>query len=155
MKEEEFKYPMWFRRYGETLVVKFNSLTSGVVENTGMSWKKGFCGSSWVAHTNEEVWEDVTHIYKDTIESEKTSIPPLELCGTPKSAMDVQVGGNHYKKMKIQPMEYSMANNLDAMQHTIIKYVSRFRDKNGIEDLKKAKHTIDMLIEWEQNNVEA
>ena len=85
---------------------------------------------------------------------DKTEIPPLELCCTTKSAMDVQIGGNHYKKMKIQPMEYSMANNLDAMQHTIIKYVSRFRDKNGIEDLKKAKHTLDMLIEWENSNVE-
>lgn len=65
------------------------------------------------------------------------------------SALARQEGGDHYKKLKIQPMEYSMANNLDACQHTIIKYVTRFRDKNGIEDLKKARHTIDMLIEFE------
>lgn len=64
-------------------------------------------------------------------------------------ALDVQEGGDHYKKMKIQPMEYSMANGLDACQHTIIKYVSRFRDKGGIEDLRKAKHCIDMLIDFE------
>ncbi|MFW0778602.1 MAG: DUF3310 domain-containing protein [Rickettsiales bacterium] len=66
------------------------------------------------------------------------------------SALDVQEGGDHYKKLKIQPMEYSMANKLDACQHTIIKYVTRFRDKGGIEDLRKAKHCIDMLIEFEQ-----
>lgn len=65
------------------------------------------------------------------------------------SALDVQEGGDHYKKLKIQPMEYSMANSLDACQHTIIKYVTRFRDKGGIEDLRKAKHCIDMLIEFE------
>ena len=47
-------------------------------------------------------------------------------------------------------MTYSMENGLDAMQHTIIKYVSRFRDKNGIEDLRKAIHTIEMLIEYEE-----
>lgn len=66
------------------------------------------------------------------------------------SALDVQVGGNHYKKYKIQPMEYSMANGLDACQHTAIKYVTRFRDKGGIADLEKAKHCIDLLIEFER-----
>ena len=66
-------------------------------------------------------------------------------------ATDTQVGGNHYTKLAIQPMQYSMANNLDALQHAVIKYVTRFRDKNGIEDLEKAKHCIDMLIEFERN----
>lgn len=66
------------------------------------------------------------------------------------SALEVQIGGSHYKDMAIQPMEYSMLNNMDACQHTIIKYVSRFRDKGGIQDLEKAKHVIDMLIEFEK-----
>ena len=66
------------------------------------------------------------------------------------SATDTQVGGNHYTKLAIQPMQYSMENGLDALQHTVIKYVTRFRDKNGIEDLEKAKHCIDMLIEFER-----
>ena len=67
-----------------------------------------------------------------------------------KSALDVQVGGDHYKSLAIQPMEYSMANGLDACQHTAIKYITRFRDKGGIIDLEKAKHCIDMLIEFER-----
>lgn len=66
------------------------------------------------------------------------------------SALDTQIGGDHYKGMAIQPMEYSMANGLDACQHTIIKYVSRFRLKGGIHDLEKARHTLDMLIEFEK-----
>ena len=65
-------------------------------------------------------------------------------------ATDTQVGGNHYTKLAIQPMQYSMKNGLDPLQHTIIKYVTRFRDKAGIEDLEKAKHCIDMLIEFER-----
>lgn len=65
------------------------------------------------------------------------------------SALEIQVGGTHYSKLSIQPMEYSMVNNLDACQHTIIKYVTRFRDKGGVQDLEKAKHVIDMLIEFE------
>ena len=65
------------------------------------------------------------------------------------SALDTQEGGSHYKDLAIQPIEYSMKNKLDPCQHTIIKYVSRFRNKNGLEDLKKAKHCIDLLIEFE------
>lgn len=65
------------------------------------------------------------------------------------SAFDTQVSGNHYSKLAIQPMQYSMANKLDACQHTIIKYVTRFRDKGGLADLQKARHVLDMLIELE------
>ena len=60
-----------------------------------------------------------------------------------------QVGGDHYTKLGITPFEYSMANRLDAMQHTAIKYITRFRDKNGIVDLEKARDTIDQLIKHE------
>ena len=66
------------------------------------------------------------------------------------SAFDKQVGGSHYANLAIQPMEYSMANNLDACQHTAIKYITRFREKDGIRDLEKAIHTIQMLIEIEE-----
>ena len=65
------------------------------------------------------------------------------------NAKETQVGGEHYIRLKIQPMEYSMANGLDACQHTIIKYVTRFRDKGGLDDLEKAKHAIDLLIQHE------
>lgn len=66
------------------------------------------------------------------------------------NALETQVGGSHYKDMAIQPMEYSMANGLDACQHTVIKYVTRFRKKGGIQDLEKARHVLDMLIEFER-----
>ncbi len=62
-----------------------------------------------------------------------------------------QEGGNHYTKLPIQPMEYSMRNRLDACQHTAIKYITRFRDKGGIEDLRKAIHCIELLIKFEHD----
>jgi hypothetical protein len=65
------------------------------------------------------------------------------------SALERQIDGGHYVKLKIQPMEYSMANKLDACQHTVVKYVTRFRDKGGKADLEKAIHTLQMLIEIE------
>jgi hypothetical protein len=60
-----------------------------------------------------------------------------------------QIGGSHYKKLKIQPTEFIHANNLSFIEGNIIKYVVRHKDKNGIEDLKKAKHYIDLLIKFE------
>ena len=66
------------------------------------------------------------------------------------SALDTQVGGKHYKDLAIQPMEYSMLNNLNACQHTAIKYITRYKDKgDGLQDLIKAKHCIDLLIGFE------
>ncbi len=66
-----------------------------------------------------------------------------------KSALDSQIGGDHYKTMKIQPIEYSMKNELNACQHTAIKYVTRYKSKGGKQDLLKAIHTIQLLIELE------
>lgn len=64
-------------------------------------------------------------------------------------AVNKQVGGNHYKDMKIQPIEYIHGNNLPFIEGSIIKYVSRHKAKNGKQDLEKARHFIDLLIELE------
>lgn len=61
----------------------------------------------------------------------------------------MQVGGNYYKDFHIQPVEFIHKNRLSFIQGSIIKYVCRYKNKNGIEDLKKARHYIDMLIEME------
>ncbi|MFA0812206.1 hypothetical protein [Microbulbifer epialgicus] len=66
---------------------------------------------------------------------------------TSRGAYVVQEGGSHYKKLAIQPMQYSMANGLDACQHTIVKYVTRHEDKAGIADLRKARHTLEILAQ--------
>lgn len=63
------------------------------------------------------------------------------------SAWDVQEGGNHYKDLAIQPAQYALANKLDYVQGNIVKYVTRHASKNGKEDLLKAKHYIDLMIE--------
>ena len=63
------------------------------------------------------------------------------------SAIDKQIGGDHYKGMAIQPIEYIQANKLRFIEGNIVKYISRWREKNGIEDLKKIKHYVEFLIE--------
>ncbi len=60
-----------------------------------------------------------------------------------------QVAGVHYKDKVIQPWDYIAANALGYFEGNVIKYVSRWRDKGGVEDLRKARHCLDKLIELE------
>ena len=62
-------------------------------------------------------------------------------------ADSVQVGGDHYKKQPIQPWDFIIANNLGFLEGNVIKYVTRYKSKNGLEDLKKAQHYLQKLIE--------
>lgn len=65
------------------------------------------------------------------------------------SALEKQINGDHYKSLTIQPVEYIYANNIPFLEGNVIKYVTRWRNKNGIADLEKAKHYIELLIELE------
>ena len=63
------------------------------------------------------------------------------------NANDVQIAGTHYKDKAIQPWDYIVANKLGYLEGNIVKYVSRWKDKGGIDDLRKARHYLDKLIE--------
>jgi len=65
------------------------------------------------------------------------------------SALHRQVSGGHYKDLKIQPVEYCHANDLPFIEGCVVKYVTRWRDKGGVDDLRKARHFVDLLIELE------
>ena len=68
------------------------------------------------------------------------------------NALSKQEGGSHYKGYSIQPIEYIHANNIPFAEGSVIKYVTRWRDKNGVADLKKAIHFLELLIELESTN---
>lgn len=68
------------------------------------------------------------------------------------SPLTKQVNGNHYKNMAIQPIEFIHANKLGYCEGNVVKYITRWRNKNGKADLEKAKHYIDLLIELEGLN---
>lgn len=69
------------------------------------------------------------------------------------TALSKQVAGSHYKDLPIQPAEYIYANALGYFEGNVVKYVTRWRKKNGMADLEKAKHYIELLIELENRNV--
>lgn len=63
-----------------------------------------------------------------------------------------QVGGDHYKSMKFQPIEFILANDLGFCEGNIIKYTCRYKQKGGVEDLEKVVHYAQMLIERERES---
>lgn len=66
--------------------------------------------------------------------------------------LNIQVSGDHYKSLKIQPVEFIHANNIGFLEGNAIKYLCRWRAKNGVSDLEKARHYIDLLIHLEASN---
>ena len=63
--------------------------------------------------------------------------------------LDHQVGGGHYKGLKIQPIEFIQGNQLNFCEGNAIKYVCRHRNKNGRQDIEKAIHYLQLLLELE------
>lgn len=69
----------------------------------------------------------------------------------PANALNKQEGGNHYKNFAIQPVEFCQKNNLGYIESSVIKYVCRHWEKNGAQDIKKAIHFLELLLELEYN----
>jgi hypothetical protein len=65
------------------------------------------------------------------------------------SALEVQIAGAHYKAMKIQPVEYIVENNIPYCEANVIKYVSRHREKNGAQDIRKAIHYLQLILQMQ------
>lgn len=65
----------------------------------------------------------------------------------------VQIGGDHYRKCKIQPFDYIRENNIPHAEGEVICKVTRWRDKNGIQDLEKCIHTLQLIIDRERTKI--
>ena len=80
-----------------------------------------------------------------------SNTPSLEGDTATERATERQIGGNHYTHFKIQPIEFITKNKLSFIQGCIIKYICRFENKNGVEDLEKIKHYCDLQIQMLKN----
>jgi hypothetical protein len=103
-------------------------------------------GKDWLSSGNIGEPACPEHIYA-------VPITPLPATADPKGetakATDTQVGGSHYKGLAIQPAEYCQRNRLPYCEANVVKYVTRHREKNGREDVEKAIHYLQMLLEIE------
>ena len=77
--------------------------------------------------------------------ADKDWLDPVDLIAT--DALKKQVGGDHYAAMKIQPVEFITANDLGFLEGNVVKYICRHHAKNGAEDIKKAIHYCELLLQ--------
>jgi len=78
-----------------------------------------------------------TRTFFETKVTEKESFGEFHAEEADLKASETQIAGNHYSKLRIQPMRYALENELNYGQANAVKYITRYKDKNGIEDLKK------------------
>jgi hypothetical protein len=69
-----------------------------------------------------------------------------------KDPLSTQVGGGHYLSLAIQPIEFTLANDLGFAEGSVVKYIARWKLKGGVEDLEKARHMLDLLIDNVKRN---
>jgi len=71
----------------------------------------------------------------------------ISQCDASKKAKDTQVGGSHYKDMAIQPIEFIRSNNIPYFEANVIKYVTRHKSKGGKQDIEKAIHYLELILD--------
>lgn len=144
----------WRTRNGKT----------GVCFATTLSWKVMGNDNDIVAYRVIEAAPKAEQPDADTLASETLQALGWHFNGqawvqdapaAPTSALDVQEGGNHYKSLGIQPVEYIEKNQLDYFQGNVIKYITRHKAKNGAEDVKKAAHYCQLILELQYGKVGA
>lgn len=88
--------------------------------------------------------QEIARVYEAVVKPQPVPAP---------NPLDVQIGGTHYANMAIQPLEFAIANKLDFFQLNILKYITRRKGDQAkrIEDLKKAKHYLEVYIEAVEN----
>ena len=93
---------------------------------------------TYVNVTGEEVEidEDTCSYHADDLTLVKNEVLETQAY----NPLIAQEGGGHYKNRGIQPLEYTMKNNLSFCEGNVVKYISRYKSKNGIEDLAKVIH---------------
>lgn len=82
----------------------------------------------------------------DTDESIMGCAPGTEVAPSP---LKHQVAGSHYKQLKIQPVEYINANDLDFLQGNVVKYITRHKNKGRAEDVRKALHFCQLILDMQ------
>lgn len=118
-----------------------------------ISFTFGAMRGSNVDKYREKYFETINDDWDSALSTESSRLVDNKTNGKSNKGSKVQqVGGSHYSSMAIDVYEFAHANNLDGFQMNVIKYVCRFRAKNGLEDLRKAIGTLERLIELEYSD---
>ena len=123
-----------------------NSVNLEHWNNTPVLWKRANHPEELPFIDDEPYNPDYNGSEKEELESLNDQYAEIEKVR--QSAWQKQEGGSHYKNLKIQPMQYALENKLDYAQANVVKYVTRHKEKNGKEDLLKAIHNIELMIDF-------
>ena len=127
-----------FRVGDEVKIVKLDK----TIQHFGGEWILSPVGTktfvTYVDVTGEEVEidKDIYSYHADDLTIVKNEVLETQAY----NPLIAQEGGGHYKDRGIQPLEYTMKNNLSFCEGNVVKYISRYKSKNGIEDLAKVIH---------------
>lgn len=139
-------YPLWLRKLRRGKPMATRSTSSPPVYPTVRANERV---QEFIAGLNETEYRLMVSLLtkKENLQPSTTTKPSTSPTTPAKSApYATQVGGSHYKKYAIQPVEFIRRNKIPYVEGCAIKYLVRHTDKNGKQDLEKAKHYIDMLI---------
>jgi hypothetical protein len=101
---------------------------------------------SWINPEQDRGWSRESHEQYMARRSAEESLINKERFKKTKPS-DKQIGGNHYKDCAIQPVDYIVKNNLDFLEGNVVKYITRHKTKNGIEDIRKVIHYAELILE--------
>ena len=138
--------------YCEDESILRSNLGNGKVEEAAMSKVlEALAPEGWPY--GQESWERANMGEGDSYasaveENSESDVAKQEVC-TELTSLLRQEGGDHYKEMVIQPIEFIHANDIPFIEGCAIKYLSRWRDKGGIKDLRKCMHIIEILVDLE------
>lgn len=163
MTEKKFEVgQVWLTKYGEKrTIVKIDGPNESYPIVT--CDEDGICASYTIEGTYwlEEESDDDLHVLKSqpvstiighsnsTVKSDESIREDYQSKPT---SLTVQEGGDHYKTLKIQPVEYIVANGLDFLEGNVVKYITRHKQKNGAQDIKKVIHYCNLILDLRYGN---
>jgi len=103
---------------------------------------------SWINPKQDRGWSQESYrAYMKRRDAEEEAIKKGTYEYEYGKASDKQIGGSHYKDCVIQPVDYIVKNNLDFLEGNVVKYITRHKTKNGIEDIRKVIHYAELILE--------
>jgi hypothetical protein len=103
---------------------------------------------SWINPEQDRGWSQESYrAYMKRRDAEEEAIKKGTYEYEYGKASDKQIGGSHYKDCVIQPVDYIVKNNLDFLEGNVVKYITRHKTKNGIEDIRKVIHYAELILE--------
>ena len=162
MTEKKFEVgQVWLSKYGEKFTIESidgpnETYPMRVKGEDGRVINYTSKGTYWSEEESDGDLYVLKQPVSDIIEDSNSTVKSYESIRqdnqSKPSSLTVQEGGDHYKTLKIQPVEYIVANGLDFLEGNVVKYITRHKQKNGAQDIKKVIHYCNLILDLYYEN---